>query len=206
MKEAAPALRVGVLALQGDYAAHADALRRAAVDERLEVAVDEVRRPADLEGLDGLVMPGGESTTLLKLLEPEELGLAIRRFVQERSGSVLATCAGAILVSRSVSGPAQPSLGLLHASIRRNAYGRQVDSFIAQLPTEAGSGLGAEPLEGVFIRAPRFGELGRGVAVLARVDGEPALVREGRVLAATFHPELTRDTRVHRLWLRGLAR
>lgn len=198
-------MRVGVLALQGDWAAHAAALQRAAVREGLAVEVAEVRRPADLEGLAGLVMPGGESTTLLKLLAMEQLDLAIGRWVTEAGGKIFGTCAGAILVSRIVRNPEQRSLGLLDAVIERNSYGRQVDSFIEPLPTRAGSELGGAPVEAVFIRAPRFIEVGRGVEVLLSRAAEPVLVRQGRVLAATFHPELTPDTRVHALFLRMLG-
>jgi 5'-phosphate synthase pdxT subunit len=194
-------VKVGVLALQGDFAAHATALRSAAVAAGVPLQLREVRRPGDLEGLAGLVLPGGESTTLLKLLAPEQLDLAIARFVTEQGGALFGTCAGAILVSREVRSPAQRSLGLLDAVIERNAYGRQVDSFITRLSAEEGSGLDGEPLEAVFIRAPRFLEVSPRVGVLARVNGDPALVRQGRVLAATFHPEMTADARVHRFFL-----
>ena len=198
-------IRVGVLALQGAFAAHAEALERAAAREGVPLEVVEVRRPAELAGLTGLVVPGGESTTLLKLLEPEEMGLAIRRWATEQGGSVFGTCAGAILVSRRVRNPEQASLELLDATIERNAYGRQVDSFIERMAPLEGAGLGAEPVEGVFIRAPRFLDVGSDVDVLLRRGDEPVLVRQGRVLAATFHPELTADTRVHQLFLRGLV-
>jgi 5'-phosphate synthase pdxT subunit len=199
-------IAVGVLALQGDHAAHVTALRAAAEQEGLDVDVREVRTPRDLEGLAGLVVPGGESTTLLKLLAPDDLGLAIGRFVREQGGRAFGTCAGAILLSREVTSPAQASLGLLDAAIERNAYGRQIDSFVAQLRPEPGSGLGDASLEAVFIRAPRFAALGADVEVLARgPGGEPVLVRQGPVLAATFHPELTRDLRVHALFLRSLT-
>jgi 5'-phosphate synthase pdxT subunit len=164
-----------------------------------------VRTPQDLAGLDGLVVPGGESTTLLELLEPRQLGRAIGRWATEQGGRVFGTCAGAILVSREVLRPAQPSLGLLDAVIERNAYGRQVDSFITTLQPEPASTLGSAPLEAVFIRAPRFTSVGPGVEVLASREGEPVLVRSGRVLAATFHPELTGDVRVHALFLRMLS-
>ena len=201
-------MRVGVLALQGDWAAHAEALRRAAAREAMAIEVVEVRRPADLEGpqpLVGLVMPGGESTTLLKLLAMEQLDLAIGRWVSEAGGKLFGTCAGAILVARAVRNPEQGSLGLLDAVIERNSYGRQVDSFIERRPTRAGSELGPAPVEAVFIRAPRFIEVGAGVDVLLSRGAEPVLVRQGRILAATFHPELTPDSRVHALFLRMLA-
>jgi 5'-phosphate synthase pdxT subunit len=196
-----PRVRVGVLALQGDFEAHAKALERAGgVDVRL------VKRPADLEGLAGLAMPGGESTTLLKLLADEGLDESIVRFV-ESGGAVLGTCAGAILLSREVEHPRQRSLDLLDATIERNAYGRQVDSFTDDVETtRAGrESLGDDPLPAVFIRAPRFRAVGPEVEVLATHGGDPVLVREGRVLAATFHPELTSDTRVAELFARVAA-
>ena len=196
---------VGVLALQGDFEAHGRALRRAAQAAGVECEVREVRKPSELDGLQGLVLPGGESTTLLKLMAPLDLGRAIARFTTEQGGRLFATCAGAILISREVRNPAQASLGLLDAVIERNAYGRQVDSFIAELRPEAGTGLGDAPLEAVFIRAPRFVELGPGVDVLARQDGDAVLVRQGPILAATFHPEMTQDPRVHALFLRSLG-
>jgi len=181
-----------VLALQGDFAAHAAAFRD------LDVPVREVRRVAELEGVAGLVIPGGESTTLLNLMADEPWFEALRRFHEE--GGVLAgTCAGAILLAREVR-PRQPSLALLDAIVERNAYGRQVDSFEASVDAPSLGG----PLAAVFIRAPRFRALWPGVDVLARLDGEPVLVQQGRVVAATFHPELTRDRALHR-YLLGLA-
>ena len=196
--------RVGVLALQGDWAAHVEALGAAAARSGRVVEISATRCPADLTGLDGLVIPGGESTTLLKLLAMEGLDAAIGRWVREGEGCVFGTCAGAILLSRHVRSPEQGSLGLLDAVIERNSYGRQVDSFIESLPTGAGSELGAAPLEAVFIRAPRFLEVGKGVEILLARGDEPVLVRQGRVLAATFHPEMTKDTRVHGLFLQML--
>lgn len=183
---------IGVLALQGDFAAHAAAFGRAGA------AVREVRRCAQLEGLAGLVLPGGESTTLLNLMQDEPWFAELTRF-HASGGALLGTCAGAILLAREVR-PRQPSLGLLDASIERNAYGRQVDSFERSLPAP---GLGLT-LSGVFIRAPRFGALGPGVEVLASLEGEPVLVRQGRVLAATFHTELAPDAALHRLFV-GMA-
>jgi len=181
---------IGILALQGDFAAHAASLRE------LGVRADEVRRPHQLEGLAGLLLPGGESTTLLNLMQDEPWFDRLREFHQ--SGvALLGTCAGAILLARRVTGPEQPSLGLIDAAIVRNAYGRQVDSFEADIDL-AGSD---EPLRASFIRAPRFEELGPGVEVLARLDGQPVLVREGRVIAATFHTELTGEHRLHALFL-----
>lgn len=177
---------VGVLALQGAFAAHA-----AAFDD-VGVAVREVRRVSDLDGLRALMIPGGESTTLLNLMEDEPWFDALRRFHDE--GGVLAgTCAGAILLSREVR-PRQPSLALLDAVIERNAYGRQVDSFEGQVDAPALGGA----IDGVFIRAPRFRALWPDVEVLGRVAGEPVLVRQGRVIAATFHPELTSGRALHR--------
>lgn len=177
---------VGVLALQGAFAAHA-----AAFDD-VGVTVREVRRVSDLDGLRAIMIPGGESTTLLNLMEDEPWFDALRRFHDE--GAVLAgTCAGAILLSREVR-PRQPSLALLDAVIERNAYGRQVDSFEGQVDAPALGGA----IDGVFIRAPRFRALWPDVEVLGRVAGEPVLVRQGRVIAATFHPELTSGRALHR--------
>jgi len=177
---------VGVLALQGAFAAHAAAFHD------VGTAVREVRRVSDLEGLRALVIPGGESTTLLNLMEDEPWFDALRAFHDE--GGVLAgTCAGAILLSREVR-PRQPSLALLDAVIERNAYCRQVDSFEGQVDAPALGG----SIDGVFIRAPRFRALWPDVEVLGRVSGEPVLVRQGRVIAATFHPELTRGRALHR--------
>ena len=185
---------IGVLALQGGFAAHAAALAD------LSVATVEVRRCAELGGLDGLVIPGGETTTLLNLMRDEPWFEELARF--HAGGGVLwGTCAGAILLSRQVIEPIQPSLGLLDAVIARNAYGRQVDSFEARLDVR---GLD-EPLRAIFIRAPRFRSLGSQVEVLSCWEGEPVLVRQGRVLACTFHPELTGDNRLHRLFLELVA-
>lgn len=186
--------RVGVLALQGDFAAHAAALAR------LGSEAPEVRRVAQLEGLDGLVIPGGESTTLLNLMGDEAWFEALRGF-HAAGGALFGTCAGAILLAREVTGPHQPSLGLLDAVVERNAWGRQVDSFETRLPAPA---LGGE-LSAVFIRAPRFRSLGPGVEVLARLGDEAVLVRQGRVLAATFHPEIARDDRLHAYFVAGLG-
>jgi 5'-phosphate synthase pdxT subunit len=176
----------GVLALQGDFAAHRRALHEASVFTR------EVRRVAELDsGLAGLVIPGGESTALLRLLEDEPWFEAIARF-HRQGGVIFGTCAGAILLAREVR-PAQKSLGLLDVAVARNAYGRQVESFAT---TVQASALG-RALPAVFIRAPRFERLGPEVEVLARHGEEPVLVRQGRVVAATFHPELTTDRTLH---------
>lgn len=181
--------RIGVLAIQGDYAAHAQALRDAGADPL------EVRNPEELKGLDGLVLPGGESTTMLKFLERRGFFDALKDFAAEEP--VFGTCAGAILLAREVRHPHQKSLGALDAVVERNAYGRQIDSSILTAP----SALPGEPLEMVFIRAPRITETGAEVEVLAVRDGFPVLVRQGRLMAATFHPELSGDRRVHRLFV-----
>jgi len=172
--------RIGVLALQGAFREHARALRRAGAD------VVEVRLPEQLDGLDGLVIPGGESTAIMRLARLYGLEEAIRRF----RGAVLGTCAGMILLDRA-------HLGLVDLEVDRNAYGRQVASFEADLAI-AGED---EPLRGVFIRAPRVRATGPGVEVLAEHDREPVLLRDGRYLVASFHPELTDDTRVHQRFL-----
>jgi 5'-phosphate synthase pdxT subunit len=179
--------RIGVLALQGDFAAHARVLGGLGQD------VVEVRHCTDLESLAGLVLPGGESTALLRLMgdEPWFDGL---RALHGRGGAMLATCAGAIVLARRVVGPEQPSVGLLDVVVRRNAYGRQADSFEADL---ALPGAGS-PMRAVFIRAPRFEQLGAEVERLAEHGGDPVLVRQGSILAATFHPELSGDDRLHR--------
>jgi 5'-phosphate synthase pdxT subunit len=180
---------VGVLALQGDFAAHARVLRGLGEDVR------EVRALADLGGLRALVLPGGESTALLKLMEGAPWLDELRTF-HASGGALLGTCAGAILLARDVR-PSQPSAGLLDASIERNAYGRQAESFEAEIEAPAFAG----PVRGVFIRAPRLTATGPAVEVLARWRGEPVFVREGRVFAATFHPEMAADDRLHRLFL-----
>jgi 5'-phosphate synthase pdxT subunit len=184
---------IGVLALQGDFEAHARTLRA------LGASVRAVRRSADLEGLSGIVLPGGESTALLNLMADEPWFDALRAF-HARGGAIFGTCAGAILLARRVV-PDQPSLALLDAVIARNAYGRQADSFEAKVAGEAEVG----PMDGLFIRAPRFRETGAGVSVLGRLRGEPVAVRDGRVLAATFHPELTGSTTLHRMFLEMAA-
>jgi 5'-phosphate synthase pdxT subunit len=185
----AGAPRIGVLALQGDFEAHARALREAGA------AAVPVRLPADLAGLAGLVIPGGESSTLLKLAARDGLFEALKGFA--RAMPVFGTCAGCILLARRVLRPEQDSLGVLDATVERNAYGRQIDSAILETPTALPGG----PLETVYIRAPRIAAVGPGVEVLAERDGDPVLVRQGRLLAATFHPELSADRRVHRLFL-----
>ena len=173
-------MRIGVLALQGNFREHAAMLRR------LGAEPVEVRKPEQLDGLDGLVIPGGESTTFMRLMRLYGLEEAIRLFEQP----VLGTCAGLIVLDRD-------HLGLVDVEVARNAYGRQVFSFEADLNL-AGE---EEPLRGVFIRAPRVQRAGEEVEVLGELDGEPVLLRQGRFLVATFHPELTDDTRVHELFL-----
>ena len=180
---------IGVLAIQGDYAAHAAALEDAGATPV------EVRKPEQLGGLDGLILPGGESTTMLKFLERHGLFEALEQFCGTKP--VFGTCAGAILLAREVRHPAQRSLGALDAIVERNAYGRQIDSAILHSETKLDGG----PLEMVFIRAPRFAEIGPDVEPLAFRDGSPALVRQGSIMAATFHPELSSDRRVHRLFV-----
>jgi pyridoxal 5'-phosphate synthase pdxT subunit len=175
--------RVGVLAVQGNVREHAAMLRRLGAD------VVEVRKPEELARLDGLVVPGGESTTFMRLMRLYGLDEAIRGFDQP----ILGTCAGMIVLDRD-------HLGLVDLAVDRNAYGRQVASFEADLRL-AGED---EPLRGVFIRAPRVRETGEDVEVLAARDGEPVLVRDGRIIVASFHPELTEDTRVHELFLNAV--
>jgi 5'-phosphate synthase pdxT subunit len=182
-------VRVGLLALQGGFAAHGKALRR------VGATTCEVRRPGQLDELDGLVIPGGESTTLLNLMQDAPWHDRLRAFTAA-GGAVFGTCAGAILLSREVE-PHQSSLGLLDASVRRNAFGTQVDSFEADLEIDGFE----RPMRGVFIRAPRFDAVGPEVEVLARLKGEPVLVRQGKILAATFHPELSDDDRLHRFFV-----
>jgi 5'-phosphate synthase pdxT subunit len=183
---------IGVLALQGDWAAHSAALRE------LGAEVRAVRTAAELEKVRALVIPGGESSAMLRLMEPEDLS---QRIV-ERVGAgmaVLATCAGVILLARAVV-PKQTCLGVLAIDVERNAYGRQVFSTIAEI--DLAPALGDPPrMEGVFIRAPRITRLGVSVEVLGSWGDDAVLVRQGRVLAATFHPELTGDRRVHELFL-----
>ncbi len=182
-------MKIGVLALQGDFEAHRRRL------EELGAEVVLVRKPEQYDALDGLVIPGGESTTFLKLLGDEGFR-KLDEFVHTRPA--FGTCAGAIMLARQVENPHQPGLNAIDITIRRNAYGRQIDSSIV----EAATALGPEPLEMVFIRAPRIEQLGEGIEVLARRDGDPVLVRRGNVMAATFHPELSADTRVHEEFLK----
>jgi 5'-phosphate synthase pdxT subunit len=187
---------VGVLALQGDFEAHARALQEAGAQPRL------VRKASELAQVEALVIPGGESTTMLRLLEDEGLFEPLREFGRERP--IFGTCAGAILLASDVFRPAQPALGLMDIAVERNAYGRQIESRVVRLQPEpefvreAGDG----ELEAVFIRAPIIRRTGPGVRVLLRYLGDPVLVAEGLHMAATFHPELSADRRIHRLFLR----
>lgn len=191
---------VGVLALQGDFEAHAKALEEAGARPVL------VRKAAELDGLDALVLPGGESTTMLRLLEDEGIFEPLRQFGRQRP--IFGTCAGAILLAREVTNPSQPSLALMDIVVERNAYGRQIESRVVRLAPEpefaqvAGDG----SLEAVFIRAPIIRRTGPGVRVYLRYMGDPVLVVQGRHMAATFHPELSADRRVHRLFLERIER
>jgi 5'-phosphate synthase pdxT subunit len=182
-------LTIGVLALQGAFDAHAKALTALGVTARL------VRTPAELADIDGLIIPGGESTTFLKFLERDGFLDALESFVE--TTPTFGTCAGAILLAKNVQNPTQKSLAALDITVERNAYGRQIDSTILTAPTTLEGG----PLEMVFIRAPRITHTGPNVETLATRDGFPVLVREGHLLAATFHPELSSDPRVHQLFL-----
>jgi 5'-phosphate synthase pdxT subunit len=184
---------IGVLAIQGDYAAHAEALLESGASPSL-VKTPEDLRP-DGHSLDGLILPGGESTTMLRFLDKHNFFDTLKEFCSAKP--VFGTCAGAILLARQVLNPPQRSLGLLDLVLERNAYGRQIDSAILTSETDLPGG----PLEMVFIRAPRILETGPGVRVLARRDGFPVLVLQGRAMAATFHPELAADRRVHRLFV-----
>jgi len=175
-------VKIGVLAVQGDFREHAAMLRRLGAD------VVEIRTPEQLEEVDGLVIPGGESTAIMRLIRLYGLDEVLRSFDRP----VFGTCAGMIVVDRD-------HLGLADIVVDRNAYGRQVASFEADVPLEDG-----EPVRGVFIRAPRLRERGPDVEVLAELDGEAVLLRDGNVLVASFHPELTDDTRVHELFLESV--
>ncbi len=179
---------IGVLALQGDFEAHEKALARAGA------CAVQVRTREDLEAVDGLIIPGGESTTMLKLLRREDLFEPLRSFGETKP--IFGTCAGAILLAKEVTNPAQESLGLMNIGVERNGYGRQLDSRIVRL---------RDGYEAVFIRAPIIRSVGEGVTVLARYGADPVLVEQGRHLVATFHPELTEDARVHKLFVEKVA-
>lgn len=186
-------LTVGVLAIQGDYEAHK------AVLERLGAEVALVRKAEQLDAVDAIVIPGGESSTFLNFLAEHGFLEKLRDFVTTKP--TFGTCAGAILLAKEVENPPQQSLGALDIRIRRNAYGRQVDSSIREERTK----LGEKPLEMVFIRAPKITATGKDVEVLASKDGDPVLVRQGKIMAATFHPELSNDTRVHEEFLKLIS-
>jgi 5'-phosphate synthase pdxT subunit len=187
-------MKIGILAVQGGYQAHARMLERLGADYLL------VRTPEDAAQVDSMILPGGESTTMLKFLKEESLEAALRA-LDARGGAFFGTCAGAILLAREVRAPAQDSLGFADLVITRNAYGRQLASDVRSAPSK----LKSEPLEMVFIRAPRIEEVGPEVEVLAREGGQPVLVRDGRILLATFHPELSDDTTVHGYFLKLAA-
>jgi len=190
--------KVGILALQGDFEAHAKTLAKLGAEPVL------VRSADGLEGLDGLVIPGGESTTMLKLLNAEKLLPPLAEFGRRRP--IFGTCAGAILLASEVSHPPQESLGLLDIGVERNGYGRQLDSRVAHVTPEDDfeARTHSGDMEAVFIRAPIIRRVGAQARVLARYQGHPVLVEQGPHLAATFHPELTADERVHELFLSKL--
>jgi len=191
-------MSVGVLALQGDFEAHVAALARVGLEARPVRTAEEVRASA------GLVLPGGESTTMWKLMEGTGVAEEIVA-VARRGDPVLATCAGVILASRHITRPDRDGLGILHATAVRNADGRQLASAVVTLTDLDRAAFGTAPLEAVFIRAPKLAKLDSDVEVLARRDGDPVLVRQGNVVAATFHPELAADPRVHRLAFGAVA-
>ena len=180
--------------MQGDFSAHA------AMFQQLGIETVEVRTPQDLAGCDGLILPGGESTTQLQFLQEEGLAEAIKKFAAQDK-AIFGTCAGAILLANEVKNPQQESLGLLDMTVLRNGYGRQVHSDVALGSTKLKSG----PMEMVFIRAPIFDRVGPGIEVLAEFAGKPALVQKGHILAAAFHPELTDDTTVHTHFLKQIG-
>jgi 5'-phosphate synthase pdxT subunit len=190
--------KVGILALQGDFEAHAKAIERAGAEPVL------VRTAEELKTIDGLVIPGGESTTMLKLINFMGLNEPLRRFASEKP--IFGTCAGAILLAKEVSNPAQESFGAIDLTVERNGYGRQIDSRVANIHPAADfqQRAGAGDMEAVFIRAPIIRRTGSDVRVLAQYEGDPVLVEQGRHLVATFHPELTQDSRVHKLFLNKL--
>jgi 5'-phosphate synthase pdxT subunit len=184
--------KIGVLGLQGAVREHLAALARAGVHD-----AKEVRTPEELSGLSGLIIPGGESTTFVKLMERWGLDQAIRE--RHRQGMALfGTCAGMIVLARQVEGMEQPSLGLIDIAVRRNAFGRQIDSFETDIIVPE---LGEKPVHGVFIRAPVVTEVGPDVDVMGKVEGHIVLARQGNCLVSSFHPELTEDLRIHKLFL-----
>jgi len=188
-------LKIGILAVQGDFAAHAAMLAGMGIE------TVEVRTREELAGCDGLILPGGESTTQLQFLQEEGLYDAIKKFAAEKK-AIFGTCAGAILLASEVKNPQQESLGLLDMTVLRNGYGRQVHSDVVSGPSR----LKPEPMEMVFIRGPIFERVGPGIEVLAEYAGKPALVQKENILAAAFHPELTDDTTVHQRFLELAAK
>lgn len=187
-------MKIGILAVQGDFAAHAAMLAGMGIE------TVEVRTFQDLAGCDGLILPGGESTTQLQFLQEEGLADAIKKFAAERK-AIFGTCAGAILLASEVKNPQQESLALLDMTVLRNGYGRQVHSDVVSGPSTLKPG----PMEMVFIRGPIFERIGPGIEVLAEYAGKPALVQKDNILAAAFHPELTQDTTVHQRFLELVA-
>lgn len=191
---------VGILALQGDFEAHRKAVERAGGRAM------EVRTAQELEACDGLIVPGGESTTMLKLLDMERLTGPLRQFGARKP--LFGTCAGAILLAHAVTNPVQPSLNLIDIDVERNAYGRQIDSRVAHIHVQGDAvqsdAPGGGDMEAVFIRAPKIRRVGRESKVLATYEGDPVWVEQGRHMVTTFHPELTEDTRVHRMFLEKL--
>jgi pyridoxal 5'-phosphate synthase pdxT subunit len=183
-------LKIGIVAIQGDYEAHAKSL------QRLGEHATFVRTPEDLEGLKGVILPGGESTTHLKVMKEEGLFDALKKFSAD-GGALFGTCAGAIMLARDVHGPKQDSLGLLDISVLRNGYGRQIASDVHSGRTK----LSDAPIEMVFIRAPIIESVGKGVEVLSEYEGHPVFVKQGRILASTFHPELTDDSSIHKYFV-----
>ena len=183
-------MTIGILALQGDFDAHARAFAEVGAETR------EVRMAADLAGCDALVLPGGESTTMIKLLRAEKLWEPLRRFAAGKP--VFATCAGAILLAKGVTNPQQDALGIVDIDVERNAYGRQLQSHVASID------VGGAPMEAVFIRAPVIRRVGDGVEVLASHRGDPVLVRQGKHFVATFHPELSPSRDLQRAFLDGV--
>lgn len=188
-------MKIGVLSFQGDFQKHID------VYDRLGHETVSVRTAESIEALDGLVLPGGESTTIGMLMERFGLVEAIHHEIG-RGLAIMGTCAGAILMSREILGSTQPRLSILDTTIERNAYGRQVNSFEADISIPV---LGPQPLRGVFIRAPRYAAVGSGVKVLATFEHAPVIVQDGRHIALTFHPELTGDTRLHEYFVESIA-
>jgi pyridoxal 5'-phosphate synthase pdxT subunit len=186
---------IGVLSLQGDFELHLKSL------DELDCPNREVRNPQHLEGVSGLIIPGGESTTVGKLLISSGLDVEIKRRYEEGSLAIFGTCMGMIVIARRIENRTkdQYSLELLDATVARNAYGRQVDSFEVDIPIN-NAGTNGGPFHAVFIRAPRIIDTGPGIETLASYGGQPVLIRQGRILAASFHPEITSDTRIHGLF------